>query len=94
MAQGVQLLTTLKKNMKPQQRTFFDRLLLRKRSLVETTNDLLKNYFQIEHSRHRSVTGLMNTILTALIASTFYPTKPEMKGVVLQGAPSSHYSVN
>lgn len=86
MAQGVQLLTTLKKNMKPQQRTFFDRLLLRKRSLVETTNDLLKNYFQIEHSRHRSVTGLMNTILTVLIAYTFYPTKPEMRGVVLQGA--------
>ena len=86
MAQGVQLLTTLKKNMKPQQRTFFDRLLLRKRSLVETTNDLLKNYFQIEHSRHRSVTGLMNTILTALIASTFYPAKPEMRSLVLQGA--------
>ena len=53
---------------------------------METTNDLLKNYFQIEHSRHRSVTGLMNTILTALIAYTFYPTKPEMRGVVLQGA--------
>ena len=85
MAQGVQLLTTLKKNMKPQQRTFFDRLLLRKRSLVATTNDLLKNYFQIGHSRRRSVTGLMNTILTVLIASTFYPTKPEMRGVILQG---------
>ena len=53
---------------------------------METTNDLLKNYFQIEHSRHRLVTGLMNTILTVLIAYTFYPTKPEMRGVVLQGA--------
>ena|GEM_PF-1372694 len=28
----------------------------------------------------------MNTILTALIASTFYPAKPEMRSVVLQGA--------
>ena len=35
---------------------------------------------------HHLVTGLMNTILTALIASTFYPAKPEMRSVVLQGA--------
>ena len=84
--QGLQLITNLKRNMKPQQQPLIDQLLLRKRSLVETTNELLKNFFQIEHSRHRSVTGLINTILTALIAYTFYPKKPEMRGVDLQGA--------
>lgn len=81
MEQGLQLITTLKKNMKPQQRALIDRLLLRKRALVETTNDLLKNHFQVEHSRHRSLTGFMNNILAALIAYTFYPVKPKMRGV-------------
>ena len=31
-----------------------DKILLRKRALVESVNDELKNIFQIEHSRHRS----------------------------------------
>jgi hypothetical protein len=81
--QGLELLTTLKKNMK-QTQSESDRMLLRKRSVVETVNNLLKNFFQIEHSRHRSLTGFMNNVLTALIAYTFYPDKPEMRGIDLQ----------
>ncbi len=84
--QGLQLITTLRKNMKPQLMTYLDRLLLRKRSIIETVNDLLKNHFQIEHSRHRSLVGFMNCVLTGLIAYTFYPTKPAMRGVQLQKA--------
>ena len=67
-----------------QTNTFFNRLLLRKRSVVETVNDLLKNYFQAEHSRHRSVAGFMNNLLSALIAYTFYPHKPHMRGIDIQ----------
>ena len=39
-----------------------DRLLLRKRFLIETINDQLKNSSQIEHSRHRSArVGLLGS---------------------------------
>lgn len=84
--QGLQLITTLRKNMKPQVMTYLDRLLLRKRSIIETINDLLKNHFQIEHSRHRSLAGFINCVLTGLIAYTFYPNKPAIRGVELQKA--------
>lgn len=79
--QGLELITTLKKNMKQQQRSVVDRLLLRKRAIIETVNDLLKNFFQIEHSRHRSLCGFMNHTMAALVAYTFYPSKPHMRGV-------------
>ena len=81
--QGLEFITTIKKNMK-QNISALNRILLRKRAIIETANDLLKNYFQAEHSRHRSVAGFMNNILSALIAYTFYPTKPKMRGVDIQ----------
>jgi hypothetical protein len=52
--QGVQLITKLRKNMKNKLLPLFDKLLLRKRAIIETVNDQLKNISQIEHSRHRS----------------------------------------
>jgi hypothetical protein len=55
--QGVQLITKLRKDMKNKLLPMVDKLLLRKRSLIETVNDQLKNISQIEHSRHRSVTN-------------------------------------
>lgn len=83
--QGLEFITTLKRNMK-QNLSVFDRILLRKRAIIETANDLLKNYFQAEHSRHRSVAGFMNNLLSALAAYTFYPNKPEMRGLAMQHA--------
>ena len=53
--QGLQLITTLKKNRKPVHRTDFEKTILRRRSLIETVFDELKNLCQIEHTRHRSV---------------------------------------
>ncbi|SFI17491.1 Transposase DDE domain-containing protein [Nitrosomonas sp. Nm34] len=52
--QGVQLVTKVRKNMKNKLLPLFDKLLLRKRSIIEAVNDPLKNISQIEHSRHRS----------------------------------------
>ena len=43
-----------------------DKLLLRKRSLIETINDQLKNISQIEHTRHRSMTGFMVNLVAGL----------------------------
>ena len=52
---GLQLITRYKKKMKQKLVKLIDKILLRKRSLIETVNDQLKNISQIEHSRHRSV---------------------------------------
>jgi hypothetical protein len=53
-----------------------DKILLRKRSLIETVNDQLKNISQIEHSRHRSVWNFMVNLFSGLIAYTYLPKKP------------------
>ena len=82
--QGLEFITTLKKNMKKKDMSFINRILLRKRAVVESVNDMLKNFFTIEHSRHRSVTGLINCVFTALIAYTFYPSKPKMRGIEIE----------
>ena len=77
-AQGVQLITKLKRNMKNKLVPLFDKLLLRKRALIECVNDQLKNISQIEHTRHRSpVNGIVN-MLAAVAAYTFQPNKPAL----------------
>ena len=51
---GLQLVTTIKANMKNKLMPMIDKILLRKRSLIETVNDQLKNVCHAEHTRHRS----------------------------------------
>jgi len=77
-AQGLALITLVRRNMKPRLMRLWDRLLLRKRFLIETINDQLKNISQIEHSRHRSLTGFMVNLVGGLIAYTFQPKKPSL----------------
>ena len=62
--------------MKQQLVKLMDKILLRKRSLIETVNDQLKNISQIEHSRHRSVWNFMVNLFSSLIAYTYLPKKP------------------
>jgi len=77
-SQGVQLITTLRKDMKNKLVPMLDKLLLRKRSVIETVNDQLKNISQIEHSRHRSVTNFLVNLVAGLIAYTYQPKKPSL----------------
>ena len=77
-AQGVQLITKLRKDMKNKLIPIMDKLLLRKRSLIETVNDQLKNISQIEHSRHRSVTNFLVNLVAGLIAYTYQAKKPSL----------------
>jgi Transposase DDE domain len=64
--------------MKNKLMPLFDKLLLRKRALIECVNDQLKNVSQIEHTRHRSaVNGVVN-MLAAVVAYTFQPKKPAL----------------
>ena len=76
--QGVELITTLKKNMKKVTRNAFDQLLLRKRSIIETINDQLKNISEVEHTRHRSLTNYMINIVCGLISYSYQEKKPSL----------------
>src|SRR5919202_1967567 len=76
--EGVQLITKLKRKMKNKLMPVLDKLLLRKRALIECVNDQLKNISQIEHSRHRSATNGIVNIIAAVVAYTFQPKKPAL----------------
>jgi hypothetical protein len=76
--QGVQLITKLRKNMKNKLLPLLDKLLLRKRSIIETVNDQLKNISQIEHSRHRSPFNFFVNLIAGLVAYTFREKKPSL----------------
>jgi hypothetical protein len=77
-ARGLALVTLIRRNMTPRLMRFWDRRLRRKRFLIETVNDQLKNVSQIEHSRHRSLTGFMGNLVAGLIAYTYQPKKPSL----------------
>lgn len=76
---GLHLITHIKNNMKNTLMTMSDKILLRKRSIIETVNDELKNICQIEHSRHRSFANFLSNIVAGLIAYSFLPKKPSIK---------------
>jgi transposase len=64
----VQLITGIRANMKNTLLPLLDKLLLRRRVIVETIVDQLKNISQIEHSRHRSPVNFVVNVLCGLIA--------------------------
>jgi hypothetical protein len=82
--QGLQLITKIKKNMKNKVMPLIDKLLLRKRAVIESVNDQLKNISQIEHSRHRSVMGFMINLLSGISAYNLQPKKPSIYPQVKQ----------
>ena len=74
---GIHLVTGLRTNMKNKLMPFYDRIMLRKRYIIETINDLLKNTAQIVHSRHRSVGNFIMNLISALGAYCFFENKPK-----------------
>lgn len=78
LSKGVQLITKIKSNMKNKLLPLMDKILLRKRSLIETVNDQLKNISQVEHTRHRSVVNFMVNCIASLIAYTYQEKKPSL----------------
>ena len=76
---GIHLITTVRKNMKSRALSNEEKLLLRKRSVIETVNDELKNISQVEHTRHRSINGFLLNIMGAIAAYSFFPKKPSIK---------------
>ena len=76
---GIHLVTKIRKNMRNTPMNMTDKILLRKRALIESVNDELKNICQIEYSRHRSVINFLTNLLAGLIAYYFLPKKPRIK---------------
>lgn len=77
--QGLHLVTGIRNNMKNVLMTLRDKILLRKRSVIETINDQLKNIAQAEHSRHRSFGNFITNLVASLIAYSFQEKKPSIK---------------
>ncbi|WP_445735267.1 IS982 family transposase [Mariniflexile sp.] len=77
--QGLHLVTGIRNNMKNVMMTMRDKILLRKRSVIETINDQLKNIAQAERSRHRSFGNFITNLVASLIAYSFQERKPSIK---------------
>jgi len=76
---GLHLVTGIRSNMKNVLMTLRDKILLRKRSVIETINDQLKNICDAEHSRHRSFANFITNLVSSLIAYSFQEKKPSIK---------------
>jgi len=79
LKRGLELFTSIRANMKQKLMSLTDKILLRKRSLIETVNDQLKNISQIEHTRHRSVGNFLVNMLGGIAAYCHQPKKPSLK---------------
>jgi hypothetical protein len=75
---GIHLITKIRKNMKNSLMHIQDKIILKKRALIETVNDELKNICQVEHTRHRSFENFITNLLSGLIAYSFFPKKPSL----------------
>jgi hypothetical protein len=75
---GIHLVTGIRKKMKNKLLPIIDKLLLRKRSIIETVNDQLKNMCNVEHTRHRSPINFMVNIIAGLIRYTYFEKKPSI----------------
>lgn len=75
---GISLITSVRKNMKNKLIPLVDKIVLRKRFLIETINDQLKNEMQIEHTRHRSPLNFLVHLISGLIAYSLKRKKPSL----------------
>lgn len=82
----IHLVTRIGKNMKNSLMNLHDRLLLRKRSVIETVNDELKNVCQTGHTRHRSIDNFVTNLPAGLIAYNLLPKKPSMNLEIIEVA--------
>src|SRR6516164_4434143 len=78
VTQGLHLITKLRKKMRNRLLDWSDKLLLRKRAIIETITDQLKNISQIEHSRHSSPSNFLVNLIAGLIAYCHQPKKPSL----------------
>lgn len=74
--QGLQLITGIKRNMKNYLMPILDKILLRKRFIIETIFGSIKEHFNLHPNKHRSPTNFFASLISALIAYQLKPSKP------------------
>lgn len=79
LERGLQLITGIRKRMKNKLMPLMDKILLRKRGLIESINNLLKNVFHLEHTRHRNPINGFANMIAACIAYALHPNKPALQ---------------
>ena len=86
---GLHLITGTRRNMKNSLMPLADKIMLRKRFVIETVLDILKTEMALEHSRHRSVINAMVHVLSCLVAYAFRPGKPGISrsGLTIEAYP-------
>lgn len=91
-SQGIQLITKLRAKMKNKLMHVIDKLILRKRGMIDSMIGQLKQFCHIEHSRHRSSTNFVVNLLGGLVGYSLWPDKPrirlEKSAIKLLTAPS------
>lgn len=75
---GIQMVAKPKKNMKKVNLSSADKIMLRKRAIIECVNDELKNICKLQHTRHRSIDNFLMNIMGALTAYSLFPKKPSL----------------
>jgi len=76
---GLHLVTKMRKNMKKLPYPLQDAILLRKRGLIESINDILMTVFDVEHTRHRKPENAIAHILASLVAYNYMEKKPSLE---------------
>ena len=78
---GITLITTPKKNMKSRFMpvNFFDIILHKKRSVIESVINILKGKLQLCHTRHRSLYNFVVHIVSVLVGYQLLCKKPKIK---------------
>jgi hypothetical protein len=76
---GIKMVTKIRKNMKNKPMILMEKLLLKKRGVIESVGNILKNILQISNTRHRSPTGLFVALCSGLISYALRSNKPHIK---------------
>jgi len=80
---GIHFVAKMRDSMKGGELPLQDRLMLRKRAVIESVNDELKNICRIEHTRHRCFTNFITNLIAGLLAYGFLPKKPSIRVEVI-----------
>ena len=76
---GLEIITRLKHTMRNKLMSIVDKILLRKRGVIESVNNKLKSGCQIEHHRHRSRWNFLVNLISGIVAYAYDPCKPCIK---------------
>ena len=78
LANGLKLITAIRSNMKNKLVGLKEKMLLKKRGMIESVIDILKSVCNIEHTRHRSALNMMVNTYAALCAYSTFDRKPSI----------------